>query len=54
MTAARIRGSQRIRSNSENDLDPLEGFNAVIKTGMEGCTLTGTLTFYMVSLCGAS
>ena len=31
MTAARIRGSQRIRSNSENDLDCLEGLNAVIK-----------------------
>lgn len=31
MTAARIRGSQRIRSNSENDVDRLEGLCAVIE-----------------------
>ena len=31
MTAARTRGSQRIRSNSETDVERLEGFTAVVE-----------------------
>ena len=41
MTAARIRGSQRIRSNSENDVDRLEGLCAVI--ACQSCAITGML-----------
>ena len=45
LTAARIRGSQRIRSNSDSDLERLEGFTAVIEDWHAKVTFLGVSNY---------